>query len=108
MPNTKKTVAGVAAMMRGAVPSHRHDHELLLGFAEKVEEANAAEASEIERIVRDAIIDYNGMYPSAPNDDCERELRERAATANAWLKRHGFDEEPFHYPSPTSESEVKR
>lgn len=93
MPNTKKTVAGVAAMMRGAVPPHRHDHELLLGFAEKVEEANAAEASEIERIVRDAIIDYQEMYVHAPNDDAERDLVERAARANAWLEAHGFKRE---------------
>lgn len=93
MPNTMKTVAGVAAMMRGAVPPHRHDHELLLGFAEKVEEANAAEASEIERVVRDAIIDYSEQFVNAPNDDAERELKERAARGNAWLVAHGFNAE---------------
>lgn len=59
-----------------------------------VEAALKREAQSIERIVRDAIIDYNEMYPSAPNDEAERDLRERAARANAWLKQHGFEEEP--------------
>lgn len=26
-----------------------------------------------------------------------KEDRERAARANAWLKQHGFEEEPFHW-----------
>ncbi len=47
----------------------------------------------IERIVRDAIIGYEEAYPMAPNDDCERELKERAAIGNKWLKDHGFEEE---------------
>ena len=93
MPYTKKTVAGVAAMMRGAVPPHRHDHELLLGYAAMVEEANASEALEIERVVRDAIIDYSEQFVNAPNDDAERELKERAFRANAWLEAHGFKAE---------------
>lgn len=78
-----KTVPQVTARMRGVIPPHRHDHEMLCDYADKVDAAYKEEASSLERIVRDAIIDYNGMYPSAPNDDCERELRERAATANA-------------------------
>ena len=65
--------------------------------ADRLEAAHRREAQSIERIVRDAIIDYNGMYPSAPNDEAERDLRERAARANAWLKQHGFEEEPFHW-----------
>ena len=44
----------------------------------------------LERIIRDAVISYNEMFPSAPNDDCENELRERAKVANGWLKDHGF------------------
>lgn len=48
------------------------------------------EAESIERIIRDAIIDYQGMYASAPNDEAERELVERATTANNWLVSHGF------------------
>ena len=48
---------------------------------------------EIERIVRDAIISYEKLYQIAPNDDCERELKERAAIGNKWLKDHGFEEE---------------
>ena len=65
--------------------------------ADRLEAAHKREAQSIERIVRDAIIDYNEMYPSAPNDEAERDLRERAARANAWLKQHGFEEEPFHW-----------
>ena len=61
---------------------------------DRLDAAHKREAQSIERIVRDAIIDYNGMYPSAPNDEAERDLRERAARANAWLKQHGFEEEP--------------
>lgn len=71
-------------------------------FLDRIEAAMKREADSIERIVRDAIIDYIGLYPSAPNDDAERELRERAAIANAWLKQHGFEEEPFHWSKEES------
>lgn len=40
------------------------------------------------------------MFPSAPNDDCENELRERAKFANEWLKDHGFEEEKFFFDKP--------
>lgn len=73
------------------------DGKDLLALVDRFVAAHKREAESIERIVRDAVIDYNGIFPSAPNDDCERELMERAATANAWLKRHGFEEEPFHF-----------
>ena len=53
--------------------------------------------SKIERVIRDAVVNYNEMFPSAPNDDCERELRERASWANAWLTAHGFAPEQFRY-----------
>ena len=53
--------------------------------------------SKIERVVRDAVQSYNEMFQSAPNDDCERELRERASWANAWLTAHGYEPEPFRY-----------
>ena len=49
----------------------------------------------LERLVRDAIISYQEMYPRAPNDDCERELIERAEKANKWLVDHGFEPEKF-------------
>ena len=51
----------------------------------------------IERVIRDAVVNYNEMFPYAKNDDCERELRKRAGLANAWLTAHGFAPEPFHY-----------
>lgn len=49
------------------------------------------ENESIERIVRDAICSYQESFPSAPNDDCERELIERAERANKWLVDHDFE-----------------
>lgn len=49
------------------------------------------ENASIERIVRDAICSYQESFPSAPNDDCERELIERAEKANKWLVDHDFE-----------------
>lgn len=74
----------------------RHD-TTIKAIAANIELAHKNEARSIERIVRDAIVDYNEMYPSAPNDEAERDLRKRAARANAWLKQHGFEEEPFYW-----------
>lgn len=54
-------------------------------------------AKSVVRVVRDAVISYNEMFPVAPNDDAERELRERARIANDWLEFYGFDKEPFDY-----------
>ena len=64
-----------------------------LRYADRFEAAAKREADSIERIVRDAIIDYSEQYVNAPNDDVERELKERAARGNAWLVAHGFAEE---------------
>ena len=51
------------------------------------------EANSIERLMRDAIINYQEMYAYAPNDDAERELVERAERGNAWLVAHGYEPE---------------
>ena len=51
------------------------------------------DAASIERLVRDAIIDYQEMFAHAPNDDAERELVERAERGNAWLVAHGYEPE---------------
>ena len=56
-----------------------------------------ATAKKIERIVRDAIVGYNEMFPEAPNSDAEEELRQRARVAQEWLADNGFIEEPFYY-----------
>ena len=64
---------------------------------DRIEAARSCEAEKIERIVRDAVVDYNGMYTCAPNDEAEREVVERAETANEWLKAHGMEPEPFYY-----------
>ena len=64
---------------------------------DRLEAAHRREMKSIERIVRDAIIDYTEQYPHAPNDDVERELIARAKTANEWLKQYGFAEEPTNW-----------
>lgn len=66
---------------------------LAKGWADRIEAACKREAESIERIVRDAIIDYQEMYQHAPNDDAERELIDRANRGNAWLVSHGYEQE---------------
>lgn len=51
----------------------------------------------LERLVRDAIISYQEMYPRAPNDECERELKERAEAGNRWLEAHGLKPEVLNW-----------
>ena len=53
--------------------------------------------NKIERIMRDAIIDYEEMFIHAPNDEAERDIKERAATANAWLEAHGYPPEKVKF-----------
>ena len=83
----------IGGMRYEPIPRHRTDHELLMQYADRIENASKNEAKRIERIVRDAIIDYQEMFAHAPNDDAERELKERAAVANEWLVSHGFTPE---------------
>ena len=71
-------------------------------LANEIEAAWKHEAEKIERIVRDAVVDYNGLYTCAPNDDAEREVVERAEIANAFLTAHGMAPEPFHYSKEES------
>ena len=99
MANENKTVADIIAEWRGYAHGMplcgrvTMTYKTFLDILDRLEVSYKREAQSIERIVRDAIIDYNEMYPSAPNDEAERDLRERAARANAWLKQHGFEEE---------------
>lgn len=97
-----KTIAEIAARLRTAGKANLEGDldwtseevgEHFLGLAEEIETAQKRESATIERIVRDAIITYQGMFPSAPNDDAEAELKQRAETANAWLVSHGFKPE---------------
>ncbi len=53
------------------------------------------DAASIERLVRDAIIDYQEMYPHAPNDEAEHDLIDRAQRGNDWLVAHGYEPEPL-------------
>lgn len=62
-------------------------------FLKERADSSAEEAKKIERIVRDAIIGYVDMFPSAPNNEAEAELKERAEAANSWLVSHGFKPE---------------
>lgn len=101
--NERETIADIIAERRAfesitsGMRSFKKINKEYKDYTDRLDAAHKREAQSIERIVRDAIIDYNGMYPSAPNDEAERNLRERAARANAWLKQHGFEEEPFHW-----------
>lgn len=83
----------IGGMRYEPIPKHRTDHELLMQYADRIENASKNEAKRIERIVRDAIINYQEMFAHAPNDDTERELKERAIVANEWLVSHGFPPE---------------
>lgn len=70
--------------------AHKREIDAL---TEELDAAVKREADSIERVVRDAIIDYSKQYVDAHNDDVERKLKERAAKGNAWLVAHGFAEE---------------
>ncbi len=69
------------------------DREWAHDLADRIEAAYKCECDAIERTVRDAIVAYDFDYPFAPNEDCERELVERAKTANGWLVAHGYEAE---------------
>lgn len=62
-------------------------------MSDRLDAAWRRECASIERIVRDAILGYGEMFRIAPNDESEAELKERAETANVWLKSHGFARE---------------
>ena len=92
-----ETIADIIAEMRGMGNYQRYSGDHARVLANRLEAAHRREAQSIERIIRDAIIDYTEQYPHAPNDDVERELKARANTANEWLKQHGFAEEPTNW-----------
>ena len=89
-----QTVPGILIIMRhGTIPQHRHDRELLRYYADFIDVVEKRDAASIERVVRDAIIDYQEMFAHAPNDDAERDLVARAERGNAWLVAHGYEPE---------------
>ena len=63
----------------------------------RIEAARKRESESIERIVRDAIIDYQDFYPHAPNDEAERDLIDRAKRGNSWLVAHGYEPEKIKW-----------
>ncbi len=95
MSNTNETIPDIAAEMRDLANTAPCGIIAIQGrvIADRIEAAAKYEAQAMERIVRDAIIDYSELFSNAPGDDAERELKERAARANAWLASHGFAEE---------------
>lgn len=66
-------------------------------LADRIDAVAKREADSIERLVRDAIIDYQEMYSDAPNDEAERDLVERAERGNAWLVAHGYEPEQLSW-----------
>ena len=70
--------------------------------ADRIEAAHKRESNSIERLVRDAIIDYQEMFDNAPNDDAERELVERAERGNAWLVANGYEPEQLSWSKEVS------
>ena len=98
--NQTETVTEISAEIkrRWDEASEAYDYGIIepseiIGWSERLDAAQKRESAAIERIVRDAIINYEDMFASAPNDDAEAELKQRAETANAWLVSHGFKSE---------------
>ena len=98
-----ETVADIIREMRGyshgMPPSYHvtmswHDFRVLL---DRIEKAAKRESNSIERLVRDAIIDYQEMFAHAPNDDAERDLIDRAERGTAWLVAHGYEPEQLSW-----------
>ena len=69
---------------------------------DRIEAAWRREANSIERLVRDAIIDYQEMFAHAPNDDAERDLIDRAERGNAWLVANGYEPEQLSWSKEVS------
>ena len=95
MPEELKTIPEVLADLRSE--NRRFSNSVAFAIADLIEAAWKREAEQIERIVRDAVVAYNGLYTCAPNDEAEREVVERAKIANAYLTAHGMAPEPFYY-----------
>ena len=107
MANDTETLADVSAWCRDIARSNRNAAAIynkieieglkvcdyLDELANRIDAAAKREAESIERIIRDAIIDYQEMYPHAPNDEAERDLIDRANRGNAWLVSHGYEPE---------------
>lgn len=69
--------------------------EPLEHYVQRIIDRIKDDSKSIERIVRDAIIDYQEMYGHAPNDEAERDIMNRAENANKWLVDHDFEIEPL-------------
>ncbi len=99
-----ETLAAVLAEMRSITfATKAHDammpdvYDIMCEIAGRLEAAAKREAASIERLIRDAIVDYQEMYPHSPNDDAERELIDRAKRGNAWLVAYGYEPEALRW-----------
>ena len=88
-----ETCERMMRMQHSKNPDNRWEPSAVADCAHAILRDYRAEARSIERIVRDAIIYYEELYPRYPNDDCARELKKRAEIGNKWLNDHGFVEE---------------
>ena len=91
--NANETIVDIIGMLRANAKGERFDDFSFTSLADRIEAAEKRDAASIERLVRDAIIDYQEMYPRAPNDEAERDLIDRANRGNAWLVSHGYEPE---------------
>lgn len=64
---------------------YKHPTALSPKFARKCRLDASRTYVGLKRIVEDAVWSYNQLYYVAPNDDTERELKQRAKAANEWL-----------------------
>lgn len=105
MSEHNETLADIVAEMHKRMVSHYYSREgrnLIRQYADRIEAAWRREANSIERLVRDAIIDYQEMFAHAPNDDAERDLIDRAERGNAWLVAHGYEPEQLSWSKEES------
>ena len=100
----QEMLAEIVAVMRRGFDQSWHDinREWAYGLADRIEAAWKREANSIERLVRDAIIDYQEMFAHAPNDDAERDLIDRAERGNAWLVANGYEPEQLSWSKEES------
>lgn len=88
---------GIAESRDWSAHGRQSNRERLEHVADRLDAEYMREAHEIERIVRDAIVSYAELYMNAPNDECEKEILERAEVAQKWLESHGFSREKVSF-----------
>ena len=101
----EKALVGILAEMGRRENSRYYPkvaRNIMRQYRLRIEMARRWEAAPIERLVRDAIIDYQEMFAHAPNDDAERDLIDRAERGNAWLVANGYEPEKLSWSKEVS------